>query len=156
MIPFTSCAHKRFQLLSSWGTFGPPAGASTSAAPPSTAGASNGCSSDLAQDLAGRGWQLNKVLTDNASPFTARDFEQAPRRSGAKRPFIRAGRSQTNRSVERAQQTILEECWAPSYAGALVPKSTPLERDPANPIHPACRIAARRKRRRCPGGNDEL
>jgi transposase InsO family protein len=42
---------------------------------------------------------------------------------------IRAGRPQTNGHVERLQQTILEECWRPSFARSLVPKLTALERD---------------------------
>lgn len=31
--------------------------------------------------------------------------------------------------IERLQQTILEECWRPSFARSLVPKLTALERD---------------------------
>jgi hypothetical protein len=31
--------------------------------------------------------------------------------------------------VERVQQTILDECWKPSFARYLVPKSTGLARD---------------------------
>ena len=42
---------------------------------------------------------------------------------------IRAGRPQTNGNVERLQQTILEECWRPSFARSLVPKQTALKRD---------------------------
>ena len=42
---------------------------------------------------------------------------------------IRAGRPTSNRHLERLQQTILEECWRPSFARSLVPKLTALERD---------------------------
>lgn len=48
---------------------------------------------------------------------------------GAKQRFIRAGRPQTNGSVERDQRTILEECWRPTFARSLVPKYTALRRD---------------------------
>jgi hypothetical protein len=34
-----------------------------------------------------------------------------------------------NGHFERLQQTILEECWLPSFARSLVPKLTALERD---------------------------
>ena len=34
-----------------------------------------------------------------------------------------------NRSVERVQRTILEECWRPAFARSLVPKLGGLERD---------------------------
>ena len=43
--------------------------------------------------------------------------------------FIRAGRPQTNGCVERVHRTILEECWRPSFARALVPRYTALKRD---------------------------
>ena len=49
--------------------------------------------------------------------------------SGATRRFIRAGRPQTNGAVERIHRTILEECWRPSFARALVPRYTALKRD---------------------------
>jgi transposase InsO family protein len=48
---------------------------------------------------------------------------------GAEQRFIRAGRPQTNGVVERAQRTVLEECWRPSFARSLAPKSTALRRD---------------------------
>jgi transposase InsO family protein len=43
--------------------------------------------------------------------------------------FIRAGRPTSNGHVERLQQTILEECWRPSFARSLVPKYTALRKD---------------------------
>jgi len=42
---------------------------------------------------------------------------------------IKAGRPTSNGCVERAQLTILEECWRPAVARALAPKSTALEQD---------------------------
>jgi hypothetical protein len=38
-------------------------------------------------------------------------------------------RSTSNGHVERLQQTILEECWRPSFARSLLPKSTALAKD---------------------------
>jgi len=78
----------------------------------------------VAQDLASRGWQLQKVMTDNASESRAREFQQAVASLGVKQLFIRAGRPQSNGCVARAQQTILNECWKPAFARYLIPKST--------------------------------
>jgi transposase InsO family protein len=67
----------------------------------------------VAEDLAARGYALEKVMTDNASEFRSQDFERAVHQVGARHIFIRAGRPQTNGCVERVQETILEECWKP-------------------------------------------
>ena len=83
----------------------------------------------VAQDLASRGWSLEKVMTDNASEFRSTEFEQAVARVGARHVFIRAGRPQTNGVVERGQQTILEECWKPAFARYLIPRYTGLRID---------------------------
>ena len=56
-------------------------------------------------------------------------FTAAVVSGGAKHRFIRAGRPQTNGCVERVHRTILEECWRPSFARALVPRYTALKRD---------------------------
>ena len=48
---------------------------------------------------------------------------------GVEQRFIRAARPTSNGHVERLQQTILEECWRPSFARSLVPKLTALTRD---------------------------
>lgn len=64
----------------------------------------------VAQDLAARGWSLEQVMTDNASEFRSEEFERAVERLGG-HLFIRARRPQTNGCVERARETILEECW---------------------------------------------
>ena len=47
----------------------------------------------------------------------------------ARHLFIRAGRPQTNGCVERVQETILEECWKPTFARYLIPKFTGLRLD---------------------------
>lgn len=83
----------------------------------------------VASDLARAGWQLKAVITDNGSEFRASDFSHALQQLGVSQRRIRAGRPQSNGHVERLQQTILEECWRPSFARALVPKLTALTRD---------------------------
>jgi transposase InsO family protein len=80
----------------------------------------------VAADLAARGWQLERVMSDNASEFRSGTFAQTLARLGARHSFIRAGRPQTNGCVERVQQTILDECWKPALARYLIPKQTPL------------------------------
>jgi transposase InsO family protein len=69
------------------------------------------------------------VITDNGSEFRARTFTDTLAELVVEQRRIRAGRPQTNGNVERLQQTILEECWRPSLARALVPKLTALGRD---------------------------
>jgi len=83
----------------------------------------------VAENLAARGWRVEKVMTDNASEFRSEEFERAVERVGARHLFIRAGRPQTNGVVERVQQTILEECWKPAFARYLIPKYTGLRLD---------------------------
>jgi transposase InsO family protein len=83
----------------------------------------------VARELAAAGWKLHEVTTDNGSEFRAKDFGAAVARLGARQRFIRAGRPNTNGCVERAQLTLLEECWRPAFARSLVPKMTALAHD---------------------------
>lgn len=83
----------------------------------------------VAQELSMAGWKLKAVSTDNASEFRSSEFRQTVEALGVEQRFIRAGRPQTNGVVERAQRTVLEECWRPSFARSLAPKSTALRRD---------------------------
>ena len=83
----------------------------------------------LAHELALAGWRLVSFSTDNGSEFRAHDFGHAVEQLGARQRFIRAGRPTSNGCIERLQLTILEECWRPAFARALVPKKTALERD---------------------------
>jgi transposase InsO family protein len=85
--------------------------------------------SKVAAALADAGWNLKAVMTDNGSEFRSAEFGNTVTGLGAKQRFIRAGRPQTNGCVERAQRTILEECWRPTFARSLVPKYTALQRD---------------------------
>jgi len=83
----------------------------------------------VAADLAARGWQLQRVSTDNGSEFRSSDFGDTIGDLGAVQTFIHPGRPTSNGSVERVQRTILEECWRPSFARSLVPKIGGLSRD---------------------------
>jgi transposase InsO family protein len=83
----------------------------------------------VASELARAGWRLQAVISDNGSEYRAHAFTDTLAALGVEQRRIRAGRPQTNGHVERLQQTILEECWRPSFARSLVPKLTALERD---------------------------
>jgi transposase InsO family protein len=83
----------------------------------------------VAAALAAAGWRLERVLTDNGSEFRSAEFGRTLAELGARQSFIRPGRPATNGAVERAQRTILEECWRPSFARSLVPKLNGLSRD---------------------------
>jgi transposase InsO family protein len=83
----------------------------------------------VCHDLAERGWTLDAITTDNGSEFTSRAFTQALERLDITHRRIHAGRPQSNGHVERAQRTILEECWRPAFAHYLTPKLTGLRRD---------------------------
>ena len=89
----------------------------------------------VANDLADRGWKLERVMTDNGSEFRSREFDQALHDLGAEHRFIHAGRPTANGCVERVQRTILEECWRTSFARYLIPKFTGLRRDLASYLH---------------------
>jgi transposase InsO family protein len=83
----------------------------------------------VAAELAAVGWRLEAVITDNGSEFRAGDFVDTLDQLGIEQRRIRAGRPSSNGHVERLQQTILEECWRPAFARALVPKLTALAKD---------------------------
>ena len=83
----------------------------------------------VASELAAAGWKLREVTTDNGSEFRAKEFGAAVAQLGARQRFIRAGRPNSNDCVERAQLTILEECWRPAFARSLIPKMTALSQD---------------------------
>jgi transposase InsO family protein len=83
----------------------------------------------VAEALAARGWRLEAVSSDNGSEFTSRDFGAALAGLGARHRRIHAGRPQSNGFVERAQLTVLDECWRPAFARYLIPKLTGLRRE---------------------------
>ena len=83
----------------------------------------------VAADLARHGWRLQRVSTDNAGEFTSATFTDSRRRAGVRHTRIRAGRPQSNGCVERVHQTILEDCYRPTFARALIPRFTALRAD---------------------------
>jgi transposase InsO family protein len=83
----------------------------------------------VARELKTAGWKLREVTTDNGSEFRSREFGRAVEALGARQRRIKAGRPNSNGCVERAQLTILEECWRPAFARSLAPKTTALAKD---------------------------
>jgi transposase InsO family protein len=83
----------------------------------------------VARELRDAGWTLRELTTDNGSEFTSREFGEAVEAVGARQWRIKAGRPNSNGCVERAQLTVLEECWRPAFARSLAPKITALRRD---------------------------
>jgi transposase InsO family protein len=83
----------------------------------------------VARELKAAGWKLREVTTDNGSEFASGDFGKAIEGVGARQWRIKAGNPNSNGCVERAQLTILEECWRPAFARSLAPKITALRRD---------------------------
>jgi len=83
----------------------------------------------VAAELKAAGWKLREVTSDNGSEFRAQWFGDAVESEGARHRRIKAGRPNSNGCAERAQLTILEECWRPAFSRSLAPKITALERD---------------------------
>jgi transposase InsO family protein len=83
----------------------------------------------VARELKAAGWKLGQITTDNGSEFASREFGAACHAVGAQQWRIKAGNPNSNGCVERAQLTILEECWRPAFARSLAPKITALRRD---------------------------
>jgi transposase InsO family protein len=54
---------------------------------------------------------------------------------GVQHRHIVAGRPQTNGCVERVHQTILEECWKPTFARHLMPHITGLREELRRYLH---------------------
>jgi transposase InsO family protein len=83
----------------------------------------------VARELQAAGWKLHEITTDNGSEFASRQFGSACEKVGARQWRIKAGNPNSNGCVERAQLSILEECWRPAFARSLAPKVTALRRD---------------------------
>ena len=82
----------------------------------------------VAADLQAAGWQLERVLSDNANEFRG-DFSKTLAALGAGQTRIHAGRPQTNGAVEALQKTILDECWRPAFARFLYLRFQGLKRE---------------------------
>jgi hypothetical protein len=83
----------------------------------------------VAEDLAGRGWRLEAVMSDNTSEFRFQEFGNAFPRLAGRQLSIRAGRAASDGCAERVQRTILKGCWRPAFARYLIPKHTGLRLD---------------------------
>ena len=83
----------------------------------------------VAAELAERGYALGAISSDNGSALTSHLFGEALAGMGVEHRRIHAGRPQSNGFIERAQRTVLEECWRPAFARYLTPKLTGLRRD---------------------------
>jgi transposase InsO family protein len=82
----------------------------------------------VARDLAGAGWRLERLLSDNGNEFKG-EFTTTIGRLQAKHTRIHAGRPQTNGNVEALHKTILDECWRPAFARYMQPSLTGLRRE---------------------------
>jgi transposase InsO family protein len=86
-------------------------------------------------ELAGAGWRLERMLSDNGGEFRSTDFRSTLDQLGVSHTFIRAGRPQTNGAVEALHRVILEECWRPAFARYLYLRFEGLKRDLASYLH---------------------
>ena len=89
----------------------------------------------VAADLTRWGWTLHAVTTDRGTEFRNHAFTTAVTSHDAEHRFIRAGRPQTNGKVEQVQDTILRECWQPSFIGYLNPSLSGARTDLADFLH---------------------
>ena len=89
----------------------------------------------VARELKAAGWRLRELTTDNGSEFRSGQFEAAVEAVGARQRFIKAGRPNSNGCVERAQLTVLEECWRPAFARFLQVRYSGLKRQLATYLH---------------------
>lgn len=83
----------------------------------------------VAEDLARWGWRLGTVTTDSGNEFRNQLFTDTVESLGAQHRRIRAGRPQSNGKVEQVQDTILQECWMPTFVGYIEPTPTTATRD---------------------------
>lgn len=80
----------------------------------------------VATELAGHGWQLTAITTDNGNEFKADLFSDSLTAAGIDHRRITPGRPQTNGKVEQVQNTILREFWHPTLVGYTEPSLTGL------------------------------
>ena len=83
----------------------------------------------VAQDLAEWGWKLSTVTTDSGNEFRNQLFTDTVESLQAQHRRIRAGRPQSNGKVEQVQNTILQECWMPTFVGYTEPAITTARQD---------------------------
>jgi transposase len=83
----------------------------------------------VASDLAQWGWHWAATTTDRGNEFIDHRFGQALTELGVEHRFIHPGRPQTNGKVEQVQNTILQECWKPTFVTYKEPSITGLRLD---------------------------
>lgn len=83
----------------------------------------------VAQDLAQWGWEWKAASTDRGNEFIAHRFSETLETLGVQHRLIAPGRPQSNGKVEQVQDTILRECWKPSFVGYTEPSITGLRQD---------------------------
>jgi transposase InsO family protein len=82
----------------------------------------------VAAELKAADWQLQRLLSGNGNEFKG-EFTTTVRRLEARHTRIRAGRPQTNGTVEALHKTILDECWRPAFARYPFPSLSGLRRE---------------------------
>lgn len=83
----------------------------------------------VADDLARWGWEWKKATTDRGNEFVDHRFGDTLTDLKVKHKPIKAGRPQSNGKVEQVQNTILQECWLPSFVSYNKPSITGLRQD---------------------------
>lgn len=86
----------------------------------------------VAEDLAAFGWEWKKATTDRGNEFVDHRFTETLEDLNVKHRFIAPGRPQSNGKVEQVQNTILQECWLPSFVSYNKPSITGLRKDLAD------------------------
>ena len=83
----------------------------------------------VAQDLTTWGWEWKAATTDRGNEFINHRFRDTLRDLGVEHRLIAPGRPQSNGKVEQVQNTILQECWKPSFVTYHQPSITGLRQD---------------------------
>ena len=86
----------------------------------------------VGEDLARWGWHWRRASTDRGNEFVDHRFAEALEEAGVTHRFIAPGRPQSNGKVEQVQNTILQECWLPSFVSYQQPSITGLREDLAD------------------------
>lgn len=83
----------------------------------------------VAGDLAKWGWEWKRATTDRGNEFVDHRFGETLTERSIEHRFIAPGRPQSNGKVEQVQNTILQECWLPSFVSYNKPSITGLRQD---------------------------
>jgi len=83
----------------------------------------------VAETLTGWGWDWKTVSTDRGNEFVDHRYRETIANLGVQHRFIAPGRPQSNGKVEQVQNTILQECWMPTFVTYTHPSITGLRTD---------------------------